>query len=226
MEVDVFVGMTLFLLYNLLKNTRTFDEGMHHFLLDCKILSLVLTFAAGNNYFMFGWMALYSTMTILLVPPRYDGDSHVVALTNRTFRKEVLKRQNQQHSLVMFHNKWDAKCHFFEPQFCELSLAHPGIKFGSLDVADCSDLAKTFLIEDENDEPQQLPVLIMFRNGQEVRRLPQIDDSGKAIECSIHKDVVIHHFDLDSSSGDEGSNGANLERTRKPKKKKKKKNAH
>ncbi|KAI2493947.1 Thioredoxin-related transmembrane protein [Fragilaria crotonensis] len=224
MEVDVFFGMALFLLYDLLKNTRTWDEGMHHFLLDCKILSLVLTFVAGNNYFMFGLVALYSTMAILLVPPRYDGDSNVVVLTHRTFRTKVLQQQSQQPYLVMFHNKWDAKCHFFEPQFCELSLEYPEIKFGSLDVANCSDLAQTFLIEDENGEPQQLPALIMFRNGQEVRRIPQIDDTGKAIQCSIHKDIVIRHFALDTADAvdaTDGSHGAHVERTKKTKKKKK-----
>ena len=277
LEVDLVVGMALFFLYDLLilfwkrgrrrssrsssrRSTITtvcissFDEGMHRFLLDCKILSLLLTLFAGhtkNNVendhsFLFGLVALYASMAILLVPPRYDGDSKVILLTKRTFHTEVLLQgrgqqqgqsnqrervmghdeqsardnndcphdnNNDSYYLVMFHNKWDAKCHFFEPQFCNLSMTYDDnnadddhtenrstrIKFASLDIANCPDLACTLLIVDEQSgEPQQLPALIMFQNGQEVRRLPQVNDMGKAIQCSIHEDVVIRHFDLDA----------------------------
>ena len=198
MEVDVFVGLGVVFLYDVLCNVRTFDEGMHRFLVDAKILSLILTFLAGDHYFLFGLVALYWSMAVLLVPPQYEGPSRVVLLTNRTFHANIIEQSDQEKPyLVMFSSKWDSQCHFFFPEFCELSLSYPQYTFGSLDIANCSDLAKTFMIEDENGEPQQLPALIMFHKGQEVRRIPEIDSIGKAIKCSVRKDIVVHHFQLD-----------------------------
>ena len=228
MEVDLFFGMALFFLYDLHRNVGTFNEGMHHFLLDCKILSLLLTIGANaDTSFAFGLVALYATMAILLVPPRYDGETKVMKLNKQSFGNKVLdqtKDENDDNScyyLVMFHNKWDAKCHFFEPQFCQLSVEYhdnhdknnnvastpPRIKFASLDVAHCPELACTLMIVDhETGEPHQLPALILFHKGLEVRRLPQLNDMGKAISCStIDKDLVVSHFELDAISEEPSS---------------------
>jgi thiol-disulfide isomerase/thioredoxin len=199
-EIEVFVGILLFFLYELKTDVSSFDEGMHRFLLDCKILTLVLTFLAGNNYFLFGLVALYGSMAILLEPPHYDGESNVMVLKQSSFDKKVLSDYDKDKPyLIMFQNKWDARCHFFEPHFCEMSMKYCGVSFGSLDVANCPELSRGLLIEDEQGEPpQQLPVLILFYRGQEVRRVPQINDMGKVIKRTITKELAIEYFELDA----------------------------
>ena len=198
MEVDIFVGMTLVLFYQLQNYAQTFDEGVHRFFLDGKILSLILSFLAVEYYTTVGLLVTYVIMAIVLEPPRYDGPSKVVILTKRMFTDKVMKDYDKDKPyLVMFQNRWDVTCRLFEQQFCELSVTYPDINFGSLEVADCPELVGALLIEDDNGEPQQLPALLLFHRGSEVRRIPQVDDMGKAIKSVINKRIVIRYFELD-----------------------------
>jgi hypothetical protein len=200
MEVDIMVGMALVLFYQLQNYAQTLDEGLHRFLLNGKILSLILSFLAVEYYTMMGLIVTYAIMAIMLEPPRYDGPSRVVTLTKTMFTDKVMRdyydKDNKPY-LVMFQNRWDINCRLFEQQFCELSVTYPDINFGSLEVADCHDIVGALLIEDENGEPQQLPVLVLFHGGNEIRRIPQVDDMGKVIKSVINKKIVTQHFELD-----------------------------
>lgn len=193
-------GMALVLLYQLQNYAQTFDEGLHRVLINGKILSLILSFLAVEYYTMMGLMVTYAIMAIVLEPPRYDGPSKVMTLTKAIFTEKVMRDYDDTDNkpyLVMFQNRWDNNCRLFEQQFCELSVSYPNVTFGSLEVADCPDLVGALLIEDDNGEPQQLPVLILFKGGNEIRRIPQVDDMGKAIRTVINKKIVIQYFELD-----------------------------
>jgi hypothetical protein len=204
-EIEIFVGAALFFCWELKKEIRSFDEGMHRFLLDCKILTLLLAFLTGNDYFMFGLVATYASIAMLLEPPTYDGESNVIQLNDQErFDEVVLENCDKTKPyLVMFQSKWgdiwDAECHFFTPSFCELSVELKGrMHFATLDVTTCPNLARGLLIADDAGVHPQLPVLVMFHRGKEIRRLPQVNENGKVKKIRISKQKVISHFELNA----------------------------
>lgn len=201
-EVETFIVIGLYFAYEFLHEIRSVDEGLHRLLLDAKIVTLILTFMTGNDYFMFGLVALYGSMAVLLNPPRYEGPSDIKSLNQESFDKIVLEDYDKDKPyLIMFGNLHDSETHFFEPIFSKLSMTYGDtVHFGSLDVAFCEGLAQGLLIENEHGKTEQLPVLICFHRGQEVQRLPEMDENGKVSKVALTKDRVVKHFELDQKT--------------------------
>jgi len=100
--------------------------------------------------------------------------------------------------IVAFWASWCPDCFFFEPVFAQLSVefSNKQREFGVVDLELYPELAEQFAI-DKSTSSSQLPTLILFHKGREVRRLPAFKDDGKVKMTILDKKGVIAYFELD-----------------------------
>lgn len=85
----------------------------------------------------------------------------IIDITNENFEKEVLK--SDKKVLVDFNAKWCGPCRMLKPILDEVSEELDDVKIVSVNVDDCSDLARMYGI-------MSIPCLILIKNGAEVKR--------------------------------------------------------
>lgn len=85
-----------------------------------------------------------------------------IKITEQNFDTEVL--QSAMPVVVDFWADWCGPCKMMGPVLEELAAAHPTVKVGKLNTDENLKLAMARKID-------AIPALLLFRNGQEVRRL-------------------------------------------------------
>ena len=171
------------------KQYRNADEAIHRFLWHAKLCSIVLVMMSGDRTAMTGLLILYGTWLAVLVPPRYQGPSNVLFLTSEeSFRSTVLEEPDPNIAyLVNFQNIWLPDCYYFEPLFARISVechqdrdkTRESMCFVTVDIHKHKALAEELRI-DLAESTKQLPSLILFFRGEEIRRLPTLQDDAEA----------------------------------------------
>lgn len=164
---------------------KNIDKGgiLHRLFQALMITSIVLTWLTGNRLALWGVMAVYTAMFVLLVPPSYKGDSNIRVLEN-----SLQDMKGNASHLILCQTLWSRDCRYFEPVFCQLSVQYssPMLHFHSLDLSKNAELA-TELEIDTTSRSKQLPSLILFYRGEQVRRYPPFQDDGKVIKTTMNK---------------------------------------
>ncbi|RQM13773.1 hypothetical protein DD237_006072 [Peronospora effusa] len=171
---------------------------------------------------LFGWYAvdtllLYTgIVSMLLIPfllrcykvlfaavgqPKYEGPSKIIELNPALVEKVVKKSSGSKNKgppnswMIFYYADWSDSCMEIEPMLAEMSLRYSSrsLQFGRIDVNKWSDLAVENRIS-VSTLSWQLPTLILFQNGEEVMRLPPIDDNGK-----VTKMILDRSYQLESS---------------------------
>ena len=65
---------------------RNLDQVLDRILLTLEITSWILTWLTGDRLALLVLSVIYAAMYILLVPPKYQGDSNVMALDSESFQ--------------------------------------------------------------------------------------------------------------------------------------------
>lgn len=198
------IGMVVMAYVLKLKRMRNFDEAWHRLLTHGKVLTVLMTYLTMEYWIMGGILALYGVMLVLLVPPKYKGESRVTPLNPYTFSSQVRDKYDKNVShVVIFNTTWASDCHFFEPVFADLSVRFTSATqlFESLNLDQYPELAEEFRI-DVGTGSKQLPTIVLFYRGREVRRLPPFDDNGKVVRTTMDKKGVIKYFELDKDPGE------------------------
>uniref|UniRef100_M4B2N0 Thioredoxin domain-containing protein n=1 Tax=Hyaloperonospora arabidopsidis (strain Emoy2) TaxID=559515 RepID=M4B2N0_HYAAE len=126
--------------------------------------------------------------------PKYQGPSKISELDPAMMEKVVKKSSGARKKgppnswLVFFYADWSDSCVEHEPMLADLSLRYSSdsLQFGKIDVNKWSDLALENRIS-VSTSSWQLPTLILFQNGEEVMRLPQIDDKRKVTKTVLDR---------------------------------------
>ena len=87
-----------------------------------------------------------------------------------------------------------------EELWAEISLKYStkNLNYGKIDVDICETLAKNFKVAISGFSVQ-LPVLILFKNGVEVKRFPMLDKKGKSYQAKYYsKKELIKYFELEN----------------------------
>lgn len=157
---------------------------LHRLFQALKITSLVLTWLTGDRLALWGVIAVYVAMFMLLVPPSYQGDSNIRVVMENSLQDI---KDNASH-LILCHTSWSDDCRNFEPVFCQLSVQYssPMLHFHSLDLSKNTELA-TELEIDTTSRSKQLPSLLLFYRGEQVRRYPPFQDDGKVTKTTMNK---------------------------------------
>lgn len=193
------VGMVVLAYLLKLKRRRNFDEAWNGLLVHGSILSILLIYQAGNYTLMYGFLIVYGAMMWVVAPPPYGGKSQVIPLNPYIFSSQIREKFDAAVShVVVFNTPWASDCRFFEPVFADLSVAYTSAtkKFASIDLETYPELATEFGI-DITTASKQLPTVILFYKGQEVRRLPPFSDEGKVLKTMMDKKNLTRYFELD-----------------------------
>lgn len=100
----------------------------------------------------------------------------MIEVTKDTFETEVLKAETLV--LADFNADWCGPCKSMRPMLEELSEARPDIKIVSINIDDEDELAEDY-------DVISIPCLVVFQNGEEVRRnvgLISRDDIAELVE--------------------------------------------
>ncbi|KAE8905860.1 hypothetical protein PF005_g29768 [Phytophthora fragariae] len=154
---------------------------------------------------LFGWYAVVCLALFAAVgQPRYDGPSKITELNPAMVEKLVKKATGSKKKsppnswLVFYYADWSDSCVEHEPMLADLSLRYSSstLQFGRIDVNKWSDLAVENRIN-VSTSSWQLPSMILFQDGQEVMRLPPIDDNGKVTKTILDRAGLIAVFKLE-----------------------------
>ncbi|XP_011501285.1 PREDICTED: thioredoxin-related transmembrane protein 2 homolog [Ceratosolen solmsi marchali] len=161
-----------------------------------KVANLILWFYADIHLgILYGIIFL---MCGLIIPePTYQGPENVIYLRGNNSLQEELQRDTRVYWLIAFYTAWNPACVNFAPVFSELSAKYAleNFKFGKVDIGRHPDAAAKYHINDSS-KSQQLPSLILFKEGKEVERRPYADRQGKLVKFLFSMDNIKDAFDL------------------------------
>ncbi|ETK97238.1 hypothetical protein L915_00192 [Phytophthora nicotianae] len=153
---------------------------------------------------LFGWYAVVCLVLFAAVgQPRYEGPSKIAELDPAAVEKLVKKPAGSKKKgppnswLVFYYADWSDSCVEHEPMLADLSLRYSSstLQFGRVDVNKWSDLAVENRIN-VSTSSWQLPTLVLFQDGEEVMRLPPIDENGKVTKTVLDREGLITVFKL------------------------------
>ncbi|CEP18999.1 hypothetical protein [Parasitella parasitica] len=92
---------------------------------------------------------------------------------------------NAKYWVVMLYANWSVACLNFEAVLGKLSVKYdmPHLKFGQIDIDIYPDLAEEFGVS-KDPASFDLPTLLLFQQGKEIRRLPELTVNKKGENTS------------------------------------------
>ncbi|KAI9267024.1 thioredoxin-like protein [Helicostylum pulchrum] len=101
---------------------------------------------------------------------------------------------DSKYWIVMLYANWSVTCLNFEPVLAKLSIEYdlPHLKFGQIDIDVYPNLAEEFGVS-KDPASFDLPTLILFQQGKEIRRLPELTmpkEGTKLTKASAAKDAI------------------------------------
>lgn len=163
-----------------------------------KIANLILWAYADYLYgVVFG---VIFTITALVLPePTYSGPENVTYFRSDLALDDELENDKSVAWIVAFYTVWNPACVNFAPIFSELSAEYclENLRFGKVDVGRFHETGKKYHVSDSSLS-RQLPTIILFKNGKEVLRRPNVDNKGKLQTFFFSKDNIKAAFNLNT----------------------------
>ncbi|KAI3383514.1 hypothetical protein SNEBB_002565 [Seison nebaliae] len=110
------------------------------------------------------------------------------------------KVKKHQYWLIFFSSQWIPSCAQFSSIFAALSCKygkHNQLKFGKIDVERYPKMISQLSI-DIGPFTKQIPSLILFRDGKELRRRPFVDSKNKIFKFNFNQKIVEDTFELEN----------------------------
>jgi len=123
---------------------------------------------------------------------------NVKHLTPLQLETILTEGSTSQFWLVEFRALWSSRCIQASRCLSDLSLMYSteNLQFGLVDLGRFPNAAAKFGIT-MSVNMGQLPTYVLFKNGVEVSRIPDVDFEAKAATPTITKDLLARHFELD-----------------------------
>jgi len=170
-------------------------------------LSTVFLFTKLANVFMFYWSnpvyaiiygAACIVQMVMFPEPAFSGPEKVLYFRGPNLHDEI-DRDKRITWLVEFYANWSPLCHQVAPVFAAVSnkYALPNFQFAKMDVGRYAKEAERYNI---NTSPtsKQLPTIVLFQNGKEVKRRPVIDQNKRVFPFVFREENIILEFDLNN----------------------------
>ena len=161
-----------------------------------KVANIILYWREGPvHVFVFGlaWFLHF----VFLPQPVYKGPQNIQYFRGGHLENE-LKRDDRMTYLICFQASWSPPCNDFTPIFAEISNKFGGLnnfKFGKFDCNMYPDFALKFNIS-SSSLSKQLPTVVLFQKGKEVKRRPFVDSKGTVFNFLMTYDNIVRDFDL------------------------------
>eukprot|EP00892_Ulva_mutabilis_P000194 jgi/Ulvmu1/10175/UM006_0131.1 len=193
-ERQAFGLLALSLAFKLYRR-RSWDEWLMVTFQFTKAVQIWLLYCMDPRFsVMFG--LLYLVLYAMVWPPYYDGPrSYGKPLVPDHFHSQVMPSSGPSsgHWLVMFtaYSAFEsiAVLPLFDQLASEFSGASGRLRFGEVDIGSWRELAEHFKISTKGLD-NQLPTLILFENGKEVRRLSPAPRSGQPKVALSRRNIV------------------------------------
>lgn len=200
-EDSVLTILSLILLLRFLRHFTNWEKFICDifFYTKCAISCLLILISIKLAiWFLFAWFAIF----LLVKYPRYSGPSNIAYISDEQnlvrfakvpFKTEKYVKCEDVYLLMVFYSEYSFDCIYTEELFAKISLKYisPCLKYGKMDV-DLNDLFAERLGINLKGLDISLPVLVMFKNGEEIMRMPSVDNRGvrQKIKFFREKDIV------------------------------------
>ena len=197
-ETLVFVGVVL--AFKNLKWKRDVNKDVFAMATGFfKAVNLILFLR--SHWPLFIVYAVFCIVLFIAVPePLYTGPDSVQLFSSVSLQEE-LKENPLVTLLVEFYTVWSPPCKKLAEPFAEVSLRfdHKYLKFGKIDLGRYPAMAQMHNIDDSVTS-KQLPTLILFQDGKEVKRRPvkSAGRDGKVFPFGFTKENIANAFELKS----------------------------
>ncbi|CAI9755675.1 unnamed protein product [Fraxinus pennsylvanica] len=158
----------------------------------------LVAIALVMDYHVALWYALvFSVIYFIAQQPAYEGLGTANQLTPLQLETLLTEGNKSKIWLVEFRSLSTSGCINSSSIFPELSITYSNkyLSFGIVDLGLFPNAAEKFGITLAS--LHQLPVYIMFYDGAELTRLPDVDFETKVFNSPISKKLLCRHFELD-----------------------------
>jgi len=148
---------------------------------------------------VFVYCLLWLLHFVFLPEPAYTGPQNIQHFRGGHLDNE-LQRDERITWLICFHTNFSPDCRTFAPVFAEASHKYGdlnNLKFAKFDCNMFPDFAKKHTIS-TSPLSKQMPTVIMFQKGKEVKRRPFIDSKGSVFKFIFSYDNFVKEFDLNT----------------------------
>ncbi|KAG9294274.1 hypothetical protein G9A89_021633 [Geosiphon pyriformis] len=185
------------------RSSTSAEEFLSIFYLYGKILNATLFYMYGKTAYTIIYCVIWGGLFAVLPQPNYHGPTKIIELSGddlyemerNEFKnpkiielssKEISDQNKEkttdkinetsidQYWVIFFYATWSPACLNFESTLAKTSLKYTtnDIHFGKINIEQYSKLADEFEIS-VSPTSLDLPTLILFKNGKEIKRLPQ-----------------------------------------------------
>lgn len=157
------------------------------------------------------YLIIFIVIFLLCQQPPYSGQGNINYLTPLQLESILTEGINSQLWLVEFRALWSSRCIQASQILADLSLMYSSksLTFGLVDLGRFPNAAAKYGIT-LGASMGQLPTYILFENGVEVSRIPEIDFEGKSKTPIITKRLLVRHFELDRRFVERLSDGSSI----------------
>ncbi|GLJ30385.1 hypothetical protein SUGI_0601130 [Cryptomeria japonica] len=144
------------------------------------------------------YIVVFIVIFLLFQQPHYSGQGYTIYLTPLQLESILTEGSNSELWLVEFRALWSSRCVQASRVLSDLSLMYSSknLSFGLVDLGRFPNAGSKFGIT-LGANMGQLPTYILFENGAEVSRIPEMDLEGKVKTPTITKRLLAQHFELD-----------------------------
>ncbi|KAG2172867.1 hypothetical protein INT43_000217, partial [Umbelopsis isabellina] len=180
----------------------TAEELVSVVTLYCKAFNVIMLYYYGKKWWMMLYIIGWALIFVLFPQPPYQGTTKAVELSSSSLTKVLENKQANakiveldedeqplvdvpmaKYWVILLYANWSVASRNFEAVLAGLSLRYdgPNIKFGKVDIDLYPAVASKYHISGEA-AAFDLPTLILFKDGKELTRLPQLVASQRAIK--------------------------------------------
>lgn len=164
-----------------------------------KMANCILFYREQSYVALIFYMLICLLHFLFFSPPEPTGKTNILYYRANNLDNEI-HADPRLNWFVCFHAPWSPPCQNFSSVFADLSSRFGDLKtfrFVKFDVSRYQAEAKRFKI-DTSTFSKQLPTVVLFQEGKEVKRRPQIDVKGRVLDSRrlLTADYLIDEFGL------------------------------
>ena len=194
-EMEILMMLVIFIAVKTRKSA-TWLQFVSSMCTFSKFANIILFWREGPLY-VFVFCIIWFLHFVFLPQPVYRGPQNVQYFRGVHLEHEI-KRDERITWFVCFYASWSSKSNDFAPVFAELSNKYGNLdnfKFAKFDCNQFPDVAQKFGLS-TSAFSKQIPTLVLFSKGAEVKRRPFLDSKGTVFEFIFSYENVVKEFEL------------------------------
>lgn len=200
-ETHIITSFFIIILLRYLRYYTSLQMFIYDSVFYIKIASLLL-FLFINLKYAIWYASLIIIFHIISDLPKYTGKSKIIHIqSHEEYKRFILNPPSKKtfYSFAVFHSPISTKSIFTEEIWAWFSLKYSSLRFSFyyIDVDVHSSIAKENKILGSSFSVE-LPVAVLFKNGEEVKRYPPKDKNGNSLQVKYYsKTELMRYFEFE-----------------------------